>query len=578
MSRDSLSLYVTRGKRYYGSTLSVVLLFYMSSFFLASAMAQVEEPAAGSGDDAVAQWVTEQVELAQAYEKQGDYDPARQIYADISRQYPGTIYDLEARVSLAGLSISEGDTAEPNAVLEDLYADFSEHPELCTSIYSRANQYIRQRGDKATGLELHRYNADHFPESRHAMMSQGIITKYYLTKHDFTNGDSAMETFLSRFASQETLPGEVYKIAKYYYARAGRQDKAIELYQYIAKTWPKDEHALLSLQDEAISRINRNQVVAAQKIIENLLTNFAEQEKLAPALNVIAKAYHQKKNDEKALEYYQYVIDHWPDTAHALSSRGGLVKMLMSQGKVSEAKTDLHELWTDCDNEPGLAKTLLGISPWLRHYEDYDLATEVNTYILNKLSPSDNETIRAEIELAKIKESLGLGGYVLEKIRFLVEEYGGNPHLSRLLFIAGEEYYEKGIGGKNEGKLGEAKKNYAKALNIWQMIIDQLPDSDYAPNAHHFTAECHRHMGDYQKALEFCRTVTQKWPDYGHISDVHFMTAQIYKRMKTTGAMSATQADPKILAAYEQILTENPQCPMAKIVRKWQHQLRRNSQ
>ena len=147
----------------------------------------------------------------------------------------------------------------------------------------------------------------------------------------------------------------------------------------------------------------------------------------------------------------------------------------------------------------------------------------------------------------------------------------------RLIFIAGEEYYEKGCGGEKESNSDEAKANYAKAINIWQMIIDQLPESDYAPNAHHFTAECHRHMGDYQKALEFCRTVTQKWPDYGHASDVHFMTAQIYKRMKITGAMSATHADPKILAAYEQILTKNPQCPMAKIVRKWQYQLRRNS-
>ena len=390
---------------------------------------QAQEPAAGSGEDAVAQWVAEQVELARAYEKQGDYDQARQIYADISRQYPGTTYDLEARVSQAGLSISQGDTAEPNAVLEGLYADFSEHPEFCTSIYSQANYYIRQMGDKATGLKLHRYNADHFPDSRHAMMSQGIITKYYLTKHDFTNGDSAMETFLSRFAAQETLPGEVYKIAKYYYARAGRQDKALELYRYIAKTWPEDDHALLSLQDEAIARINQNQAVAAQEVIENLLTNFTEHKNLAPALNGIARAYHQKKDDAKALEYQQYVIDHWPNTEYALSSRGSLVKMLMSQGKVSEAKTDLHELWTDCDNEPGLAKTLLGISPWLRHYEEYDLATEVNMYILNKLSPSDNETIRAEIELAKIEESLGLGGYILEKIRFLVEEYAGNPHL-----------------------------------------------------------------------------------------------------------------------------------------------------
>ena len=92
-----------------------------------------------------------------------------------------------------------------------------------------ANHYSNKMGDQAEGLELHRYNVDHFPDSRFAMNSQGIITKDYLTNGDFDNAELAMETFLSRFAAQETLPREVYKIAKYHYARAGRQDKAIEL-------------------------------------------------------------------------------------------------------------------------------------------------------------------------------------------------------------------------------------------------------------------------------------------------------------------------------------------------------------
>ena len=203
----------------------------MNQFSIDSAMGQMEEPAA-AGDDAVAQWVAKQVKRAQTYQQQGDNDQTRQIYADISRQYPGTTYDLEARVSQAGLSISEGDTAEPNAVLEGLYADFSKHPELCTSIYSLANKYWR----------------------------------------------------VKKFA------------------------KARDLYQYVGRNSPEIELALYGQVWVAGCEIQLGNDSAAEQTIGALKIQYAGHEKLAPVLNRIAETYHQAQDDEKALEYYQYVL------------------------------------------------------------------------------------------------------------------------------------------------------------------------------------------------------------------------------------------------------------------------------
>ena len=89
MSRDSLSLYVTRGKRYFGLTLSVVLLVLMNPFSIDSAMAQAEESSdvdSGPTAEQMAAWEEE----AKEYADKGKYDLAIAIYNSILSQYPGT--------------------------------------------------------------------------------------------------------------------------------------------------------------------------------------------------------------------------------------------------------------------------------------------------------------------------------------------------------------------------------------------------------------------------------------------------------------------------------------------------------
>ena len=292
-----------------------------------------------------------------------------------------------------------------------------------------------------------------------------------------------MEKFLSRFADQETLPREVYKIAKYYYARAGRQDKAIELYQYMANTWPENDYALLSLKDEAISRIKRYQVVAAQEVIEILLTNFAEHKKLAEALNGIAKAYHQVQDDEKALEFYNYVLANYPASKTTLEVR------------------------------MGAAIAYIGLN--------------------------QDEKVNAVVET-------------------LMTEFADYSSLSRAVFIIGEEYYNIAMKKVIQKDSQGAAENFIKAVNIWQNIVDKLPQSNFAPEAHYFVAICHKQLKQYSQAVEYFEKVADRWP-LMFTWRTYFQIGSAYESMKRAGDITVSEADNQLELVYRILIDMYPE-------------------
>jgi tetratricopeptide (TPR) repeat protein len=341
-------------------------------------------------------------------------------------------------------------------------------------------------GDQAKGLELHRYNVDHFPASQFAMMSQGIITKDYLTNRDFTNAESAMETLLSRFAGQEELPREVYKIAKYHYARAGRQDKALELYQYMAATWPENDYALSSLQEEAISRIKRYQMVEAQEVIEIILTSFSKHKKLAQALNGIAKAYHQVQDDEKALEYYNYVLDNYPINDAALEAR------------------------------KGTAIAYIGLA--------------------------QDEQVDAAVEK-------------------LMTEFADHSGLDHAILLIAEEYLRIAMLSDHHGEGAVAEQNYVKSLKLFTEIIQEMPESNYLPHAYYMAGHCHVNLLQYAQGVEYYQKVVDDWPNFGHARSAQTLAGSYIVSMKKGGELTAEEANPRIQAAFENVLAnyKNPE-------------------
>ena len=140
-----------------------------------------------------------------------------------------------------------------------------------------------------------------------------------------------------------------------------------------------------------------------------------------------------------------------------------------------------------------------------------------------------------------------LGGYVLETIRRLVEEYAGNPHLPRLIFIAGEEYYEKGFGGENEGDQEKAHDNFFHAIKIWDVVIHDLPeDPHFTPMSYYLSGACFRQWEDYESAIFCYEQVVKHWPQFNRAEWAQFRIAHCYDQMVKRKGIPFSQVKSKI--------------------------------
>jgi len=104
---------------------------------------------------------------------------------------------------------------------------------------------------------------------------------------------------------------------------------------------------------------------------------------------------------------------------------------------------------------------------------------------------------------------------------------------------------------------------------IWETAINQLSGTETAGEALHFAGNSYSRLGDYQKAVQCYEKVINDYPMYHGTWQTLFMLADAYSQMKQKGLIPAEQADPKIRAAYQQIVDVYSESKAAVAARMW---------
>jgi pentatricopeptide repeat protein len=137
------------------------------------------------------------------------------------------------------------------------------------------------------------------------------------------------------------------------------------------------------------------------------------------------------------------------------------------------------------------------------------------------------------------------------------------------IYQIGEQYYNKAIQLENDGLESQARDRFTKAMTIWERLIVEMPQSDVTPYAYNSAADCYGKLGQHEKAIEYYRKIVDNWPRYQYAWNAQFMIGHTYEELNETGVISKSEVDPKIKAAYEQLLERYPGCIAAEIARYW---------
>ena len=324
----------------------------------------------------------------------------------IIQKYPDSPFASNAQVYISKRNIlsfiQSKKYAEAQAEVDNLIADFNDHPDLAEALYVIAQSYSPPRKFKEAE-SIYKQLIQLFPDSSYAeeaLYSAPKVHIFYLIKSDqHTEALGAIEKFISDFLDHPATPGVLYWFGKEFEG-SKTYDKAKSIYQKVIFEYPAASHALKAELKvptmDILSLIESENDDAVPATVDRLITDFNDHPDLSESLLNIGEQYYirafsYEKQDlptkarknlekaigvwekgitrlpassayapqtyyfsavcygrlgeyEKAIRYYQRVVDYYPEydlAWNALFRVGDINQVLKKSGAISQSNADL---------------------------------------------------------------------------------------------------------------------------------------------------------------------------------------------------------------------------------------------
>jgi len=400
-----------------------------------------------------------QLEQAETFKKDGNYEQAEAIYKTVVTDYAGSDYALEAQKNLAILYINWGKGPQAQAATDKLIADFAAHPDLPEVLSRVADEYqMRQRHEQA--VKLYQYVVDRWPDF---IGSRGHVIMADIGLGSDANTQAAIDNLIADFNDHPGLREVLYLVGDKYHGRQKRK-QAIELYQYIVDRWPESDSALPAQIDVVISNLELGKYSEAQAATDKLIADFAGHPDLPEALYHLANEFQGRQRQEKAIELYQYIVDTWPESDRALPALMGVMISNLELGNDAEAEAATNKLVTDFAGHPDLPEALNEVANEYQGWQRHEQAIKLYQYIVDTWPESDR-AVSAQMDVAISNIALGDDPNAQAAIDSLIADFNDHPGLPEALYHLANQYQER--------------RRYEKARQLYQYIVDNLPESEY---------------------------------------------------------------------------------------------------
>ncbi len=347
--------------------------------------------------------------IADEYRKLEKYEKACEHYQYVVSTWPDAEAALWSQMGLASSSVLLGDYDAAGAAIDKLHADFSRDERMATAACLIADEYRKlEKHEKA--CEHYQYVVSNWPDAEYALWSGMGLAISNIHAGDYDAAWAAVEQLFNDFfedgqmATAGCLIGDEYR-------KLENHEKALVLYQYVVDNWPNAEHAMWSKMNLAISNTAIRNDDAARTAIDELPVNFSGQPKFPSAVfqigelyyrqaflreredhhaqakqylqkaiakwetiitdlpdsittawayNFAADCYRRLGQHQKAVEYYQTVVDDWPDYEYAWDAlfrigrnyenrmKSGLMSKSEANPKIRAVYEQVLEQYPDC--------------------------------------------------------------------------------------------------------------------------------------------------------------------------------------------------------------------------------------
>jgi len=402
------------------------------------------------------------------------------------------------------------------AGVEDLLGWPPDQNDLPREIHVTAKRFA-DAGKHEKANELYQYNIEHFPKDLYAMWSQVEITYAHINGGDFAAADEACDKLLSLFSKQESLPKEVYQVAEVY-NKTNRSDKAAELCQYIVKTWPSSDHALLAQKDLTIWSIDTDDELAAQAAVDKLLSDFSKHQGISQVIHAVAQHYERvKDNQEKALELYRHNVGHFSSDMYAMWSQVEIVKSYIRDGNDTDTNEAFDKLVTLFAEQPTLPKEIYQVGDEYARTLNYDKAEALYQYVIAKWTDTEHE-MWARTGVVKLDIYCGNDANAQSALDQLIADFNDQPELPQALLTISEQYFYR--------------HNYQRATELWELMLSKYPESSVIVEILYALATSYERLKDDPNAIKYFTKLIEQYPNGPYAYRAPYKMALIYRRQK----------------------------------------------
>jgi len=458
--------------------------------------------------------------LGDDYRRRGQHARALELYGQVLSNWPKAEDAFWSQMGLAISNLGLGDYSTAQDAINKLRATFSEDKRIPTAACLIGDAY-RGLNKYKEAVELYKYVVDNRPDAEYALWSRMGLAISYLSLGNETAASEAVDKLRTDFAADKRIPIALCLTADEF-RKAGKHEKACELYRYVVEKWPDAEHAMWSQMGLAISSLRLGDYEIAASAVNKLRADFSKDERMPMAACMVADEYRRLSKHDKACELYQYVVSSWPNAEYTIWSQANLIKSYLALGDDTAAEAAVSKLLGGFSGSNNKAKAIHDTAYEFRKLEKYEMANKLDQYVIGNW-PDNEQAIWAKLDMARLEVILGNHVAVQSAIDNLISNFSAHPSLSSAIFQIGEQYYNKAFQMQNDGLEDEARDNFGKAVSVWERIITQMPSSDFAPHAYYFSGYCYSRLGEYEIAKEYYQMVVNNWPDFEHAREAMFM-------------------------------------------------------
>jgi tetratricopeptide (TPR) repeat protein len=430
--------------------------------------------------------------------------------------------------------------------------------------------------DPQKALGYYEYAMDNWPGTADTMWAQSGLVKVNLALGNANLAEAAYEALLSQFPEHENLPEAVYEVASTY--QELDPARGLEIHEDAMNRWPGynwdyENDAIIPQKNLIVLRILAGDESGAQSAYETLLAEFSNHENIPEAIYEIAEIYGER-DPQKAQELYGYAMNRWPDynnwmnSGDAISQQMNLVLMKIELGDKEGADAICEKIINNFSQDDNVTKMVNSIADAYLSSGGHDKAHELYQYAMQQGAES-GRGIWADVAL--FKSDILLGNDLDEKEQGdLLMDYSEDPESVMAVFTVVRQYYNQAFVEENKGDNIKAEEYFQNAISVWNRVLKQLPKFTTLPLAaesHHLIGISYYRLGRLDEALQQYLAVVVNWPEYVNTWQIKFAIGEIYERLKQAGTIPKSEADFAARLAYEQVLQDYPDCPVAKAAR-----------